>query len=55
MVIKSLIIVVQLYIRTVQILYNDNFLQIYDQLPHLKAIVQYKGKLSKEYPSTYTV
>ena len=26
-----------------------------DQLPHLKAIVQYKGKLSQDYENTYDV
>ncbi|XP_062873978.1 long-chain-fatty-acid--CoA ligase ACSBG2-like [Trichomycterus rosablanca] len=29
-------------------------LQIKDQLPHLKAIVQYKGELEKKYPNVYT-
>ena len=30
-------------------------LQVRDRLPHLKAIVQYKGKLSQEYPNVYEV
>ena len=30
-------------------------LQVQDRLPHLKAIVQYKGKLSKKYPNVYEV
>ena len=29
--------------------------QVRDKLPHLKAIVQYKGELSKDYPDTYSV
>ena len=29
--------------------------QVRDQLPHLKAIVQYKGKLSQEYENVYDV
>ena len=29
--------------------------QIRDRLPHLKAIVQYRGEPSKDYPDTYTV
>ena len=29
--------------------------QVRDQLPHLKAIVQYKGKLSQDYENTYDV
>ena len=29
----------------------DKILQVRDQLPHLKAIVQYKGKLSQQYPN----
>ena len=29
--------------------------QVRDQLPHLKAIVQYKGKLSQGYENTYDV
>ena len=29
--------------------------QVRDQLPHLKAIVQYTGKLSQEYENTYDV
>ncbi|KAL5460257.1 hypothetical protein EMCRGX_G033688 [Ephydatia muelleri] len=29
----------------------QKILQIRDQLPHLKAIVQYKGKLSQQYPN----
>ena len=29
--------------------------QIKDQLPHLKAIVQYKGKLSQQYPNVLEV
>jgi len=28
-------------------------LQVRDRLPHLKAIVQYKGKLSEQYPNVY--
>ncbi|XP_065885926.1 long-chain-fatty-acid--CoA ligase ACSBG2-like [Dysidea avara] len=32
----------------------DKILKIRDKLPHLKAIVQYKGELSKDYPDTYT-
>ena len=31
------------------------FLQIRDELPELKAIVQYKGELSQEYPNVYDV
>lgn len=31
------------------------FAQIRERLPHLKAIVQYKGKLSQDYPDTYDV
>ena len=30
-------------------------LQVQDDLPHLKAIVQYKGKLSQKYPNVYEV
>ena len=30
-------------------------LQVRDCLPHLKAIVQYKGKLSQKYPNVYEV
>ena len=30
-------------------------IQIRDELPELKAIVQYKGELSQEYPNVYTV
>jgi len=30
-------------------------LQVRDRLPHLKAIVQYKGKLSEQYPNVYEV
>ena len=30
-------------------------LQIRDRLPHLKAIVQYKGKLSQQYPNVHEV
>ena len=29
--------------------------QVRDRLPHLKAIVQYKGKLSQEYDKVYDV
>jgi long-chain-fatty-acid--CoA ligase ACSBG len=32
----------------------DKFLKIRDELPELKAIVQYKGELSQEYPNVYT-
>jgi long-chain-fatty-acid--CoA ligase ACSBG len=31
----------------------DKFLKIRDELPELKAIVQYKGELSQEYPNVY--
>ena len=31
----------------------DKILEVRDRLPHLKAIVQYKGKLSQEYPNVY--
>lgn len=31
------------------------FHQIRDQLPELKAIVQYKGKLAQTYPDVYEV
>ena len=30
-------------------------LQVRKDLPHLKAIVQYKGKLSEQYPDVYDV
>ena len=30
-------------------------LQVRDRLPHLKAIVQYKGKLSQAYDNVYDV
>ena len=30
-------------------------LQVRDRLPHLKAIVQYKGQLSQEYHNVYEV
>ena len=30
-------------------------MQVKDRLPHLKAIVQYKGKLSQEYDKVYDV
>lgn len=30
-------------------------LQIRDELPELKAIVQYKGELSQDYPGVYNV
>lgn len=30
-------------------------MQIRDRLPHLKAIVQYKGKLSQNYDNVYDV
>lgn len=29
--------------------------QVRDQLPHLKAIVQYKGELEQKLPNVYTV
>ncbi|XP_061528355.1 long-chain-fatty-acid--CoA ligase ACSBG2-like [Phycodurus eques] len=32
----------------------DKILQVKDQLPHLKAIVQYKGELKQKLPSLYT-
>ncbi|XP_065885420.1 uncharacterized protein [Dysidea avara] len=32
----------------------DTIMEIRDKLPHLKAIVQYKGELNKNYPDTYT-
>jgi long-chain-fatty-acid--CoA ligase ACSBG len=32
----------------------DKFLKIRDELPELKAIVQYKGELSQDYPDVYT-
>ncbi|XP_065884226.1 long-chain-fatty-acid--CoA ligase ACSBG2-like [Dysidea avara] len=32
----------------------EKILEIRDKLPHLKAIVQYKGELNKDYPDTYT-
>ena len=35
--------------------YSSTLLQVRDRLPHLKAIVQYKGKLSQEYPNVYEV
>ena len=35
--------------------YSSPPLQVRDRLPHLKAIVQYKGKLSQEYPDVYEV
>ena len=37
------------------ILIDSSLLQVRDRLPHLKAIVQYKGKLSQEYPNVYEV
>ena len=30
-------------------------MQVRDRLPHLKAIVQYKGKLSQAYENVYDV
>ncbi|XP_065884225.1 long-chain-fatty-acid--CoA ligase ACSBG2-like [Dysidea avara] len=32
----------------------DKIIEIRDKLPHLKAIVQYRGEVSKDYPDAYT-
>jgi len=32
-----------------------SFTQMRDKLPHLKAIVQYKGEVAKDYPDVYNV
>src|SRR6218665_3058272 len=41
------------------VVYNDTqlqkFLQVRDQLPNLKAIVQYKGQPKQPYPNVYSV
>ena len=34
---------------------SHSFLQIRDRLPHLKAIVQYKGKLEEKHDKVYEV
>ena len=33
----------------------QKILQVRDRLPHLRAIIQYRGQLSKRYPNVYTV
>ena len=35
--------------------YLNFYFKIKDQLPSLKAIVQYRGKLVQEYPDVYEV
>ena len=33
----------------------DKVLQVWERLPHLKAVVQYTGKLSQRYNNVYEV
>lgn len=33
----------------------QKFIKVRDQLSHVKAIIQYKGQLSKTYPDVYLV